>query len=364
MQNSTISKDYLSFIEELKSHIKNARIRAALSVNKELLQMYWHIGYRILEQQNSQSWGSKIIEKLSLDLRKEFPDIKGLGVSNLHNMRRFAEFYKDPTILQQAAGLLPWYHHVVLLEKVKEETERLWYINKTIENGWSRNVLALQISSRLYEREGRSVTNFRDTLPSPQSDLAQQLLKNPYNLEFISASHETHEREIERMLVHKIKDFLLELGAGFAFVGNQFHLHLDKEDYYLDLLFYHIKLKRYVVVELKSDKFRPEYADKLSFYLNLVDKTLKDDNDNPAIGLILCRAHHKLTVEYSLDTITSPLGVSTYILTDRLPENLEKELPTTKVLSEKIEMLIKESECKSQPKNDQNLSITKNRLEI
>lgn len=339
-----LPKNYQFVIEGLKDYIFKARLNAAASLNKQMLWMYWHIGDQIRIQQQEHQWGGKIIDALSQDLRRAFPDMKGLGSTNLHNMRRFAAAYRETEIVQQAAGQIPWYHHVLLMEKVKSTHERLWYIHKTIENGWSRNVLALQIASKLYSREGKALTNFKTTLPPAQSQLVQQIFKNPYNLEFIGATEELHEREIESALVQKIKAFLLELGSGFAFVGSQYNLRLDGEDYFLDLLFYHIKLKRYVVIELKTDKFKPEFAGKLNFYLTLVDKTLKDESDHRSIGIILCRDNKKLTVEYSLENMQSPVGVSTYTLTRHLPKTFKKSLPSPEEWAQRINLMVDERE--------------------
>lgn len=328
-----LTKTYSELVATLKSEIQHARIKAHLAVNKELILLYWNIGKRILETQEKEKWGAKVIENISVDLRKEFPEMKGLSSTNLKYMRMFADNFTLEEIGQQAADQIPWFHIVTLLEKIKDKNQRSWYIKKTIEHGWSRNVLTLQIKTNLYEREGRSTTNFKETLPAPQSDLAQQLIKDPYNLEFLDVQGDIAERHLEAKLIDNIRKFLLELGAGFSFVGNQYPMKLGEESYYLDLLFYHIKLKCYVVIELKTGKFKPEYAGKLNFYLNLVDKQLKDENDNPTIGLILCEEKQGITVEYAIEGIQKPMGVSQFKLTEELPSELKSYLPTSEDLS-------------------------------
>lgn len=323
-----LPSSYPSFIKSLKEEVRASRVKAALAVNSELVQLYWRIGKRILGQQDKQGWGAKVIENISKDLRSEFPEMKGLSSRNLKYMQRFAREFDDSQIVQQAAAQIPWFHVCSLMDKIADHEERLWYIQKTIENGWSRNVLLHQIGLDLYNRQGKALTNFKSSLPAPQSDLAQQLIKNDYNLEFLNVQDDIQERKLEDALVTNIRDFLLELGSGFSFVGNQYHLELEGEDYYLDLLFYHLKLRCYVVIELKTGKFKPEYAGKLNFYLNLVDGELKHPEDNPTIGLVLCRDRASVTVEYSLKDIRKPMGVSAYQLTEKLPEALRGVLPS------------------------------------
>ena len=319
---------YQDLIETLKSEIAKARVKAHLAVNKELITLYWNIGSNILKRQQVEGWGSKVIENISQDLRKEFPEMTGLSSRNLVYMQTFAKAYPDFTITQQLAAQIPWFHNCLILDKISNHDQRLWYIQKTIENGWSRNVLSMQIQSNLYARDGKSINNFQHTLPSPQSDLATSLIKDPYNLEFLDIKDKVQERELEGKLVNHIRNFLLELGQGFAFIGNQYHIELEEEDYYIDLLFYHVKLKCYVVIELKTGKFKPEYAGKLNFYLNLIDKKVKDESDKPTIGLILCEDKKGITVEYAIEGINKPIGVSQFKLTESLPEKLKKYLPT------------------------------------
>lgn len=328
MNQELTSKAYAVLLQDLKTEISKAKIRAHLAVNKEMINLYWNIGNKILERQQEEGWGSKVIENVSKDLRSEFPEMKGLSSRNLKYMRRLADEYGDLPIVQQAVAQIPWGHNCIIMDKVHDTEERLWYVNKTVENGWSRNVLSLQIQSNLYARDGKSINNFKDTLPSPHSDLVSNLIKDPYNLEFLNIQDKFHERELEEKLIDHIRKFLLELGQGFAFIGNQYHIELEGEDYYLDLVFYHVKLKCYVVIELKTGKFKPEYAGKLNFYLNLMDKQVKDTTDNPTIGLILCEDKKSITVEYAIEGINKPMGVSQFKLTEQLPEQLKQYLPT------------------------------------
>ena len=323
-----IDKSYSQLIESLKKEIHTSRIKAHLAVNKELILLYWKIGRRILEEQEAQGWGAKVIETISKDLRQEFPEMKGLSQTNLKYMKMFSSFYSDEEIRQQAVDQIPWGHNIAIFSNIKDHKQRLWYIQKTVENGWSRNVLIHQIESDLYARQGKAITNFSNALPSPQSDLAHQLVKSSYNLEFLDIEDEIGERKLEDALIRQIRDFLLELGSGFAFVGNQYHLELEGDDYYIDLLFYHLKLRCYVVIELKTGKFKPEYAGKLNFYLNLIDRQLKAESDNPTIGLILCKNQKGITVEHTFEGMIKPMGVSEYKVVKELEEKLTK-LPAT-----------------------------------
>jgi len=281
--------------------------------------------------------GSKIIERLSKDLKQEFPDMKGFSSRNLKYMRAFAEAYPDRKFVQQAAAQIPWFHHCTILDKVKTHAERTWYIQQTIEYGWSRNVLVHQIEGDLYHRKGKAITNFNRTLPSPQSDLAQEVLKNPYVFDFLGLTEDIRERELEKQLISRIRDFLLELGVGFAFVGSQVHIEVGGEDFYLDLLFYHLKLRCYVVIELKTSSFKPEYAGKMNFYLSAVDDLLRHPDDKPSIGIILCKSRNKIIVEYALRDTTKPIGVSSYRLTRALPEDIKGSLPSVEDLERELE---------------------------
>lgn len=331
------NNNYAALIQTLKTEISQARIRAHLSVNKEMITLYWRIGSQILERQDKEGWGTKVIENISNDLRKEFPEMKGLSARNLVYMQTFAKAYLDFPITQAALAQITWYHNITLLDKIKDYEERIWYAKETAKNGWSRNVMVAQIQTGLYNRQGKSINNFKSTLPAAQSDLAQSIIKDPYNLEFLDIQGKIHERELEGKLIDHIRNFLLELGQGFAFIGNQYHIELEGEDYYLDLLFYHVKLKCYVVIELKTGKFKPEHAGKMNFYLNLMDRQVKDKSDNPTIGLILCEDKKGITVEYAIEGINKPMGVSQFKLTEKLPEQLKQYLPTAEELTKLVE---------------------------
>lgn len=329
MEKITFSnEDYKQFLQDLKKRIQSAQIKAALSVNRELVLLYWQIGREILERQKAEGWGAKVIEQISKDLRSEFPEMKGFSSRNLKYMRKFAEVFSDEEFVQQLAAQIPWFHNCVILDKTKTLEEREFYIYKTIENGWSRNILVLQIESKLFERQGKAVTNFDLTLPKPQSDLAKQLLKDPYNFDFLTLHDEAVERDLENALIENIRKFLLELGVGFAFVGNQYHLEVGGQDFYIDLLFYHLKLRAFVVIELKMTEFKPEYAGKLNFYLSAVDDLIKHESDAPSIGLILCKSKNGVVAEYALRDVKKPISVSEIQLLEELPKNLKGTLPT------------------------------------
>jgi len=331
-----IPADYGPFLEELKERIRTARVRAAVAVNSELATLYWNIGRRILAAQHAEGWGAKVVDRLSLDLRHEFPEMKGFSPTNLRYMRSFAEVWTDEQIFQQVAGKLPWFHHCVLIDKIKDPETRLWYAKQAIANGWSRNVLSLQIKSRLHERQGSAPTNFAERLPALQSDLAQNILKDPYNFDFLGLTNEAREREIENAMVAHIRRFLLELGVGFAFLGNQYRIEVAGEEFFLDLLFYHVRLHCYFVIELKAGKFKPEYAGKVNFYLSAVDDLLRTEGDAPSIGLILCQDKNRVLAEYALRDMTKPIGVSTYDLTSALPEEFQSALPTIDQLEQEL----------------------------
>jgi predicted nuclease of restriction endonuclease-like (RecB) superfamily len=331
--------EYNDFLKSLKERIRTAQVRAALAVNRELVLLYWQIGQDILIRQQQQGWGTKVIDQLAKDLKHEFPDMKGFSSRNLKYMRAFAEAYPDEPIVQQVVAQIPWGHNVRILDYVKAPTERLWYIQQTIEYGWSRNVLVHHIETKLYQRQGQATTNFKQTLPKPQSDLAQQLLKDPYNFDFLSLGQESQERDLERALIDNIRNFLLELGVGFAFVGNQYHLEVGGDDFYIDLLFYHLKLRCYVVIDLKMTAFKPEYSGKMNFYISVVDDLLRHPDDRPTIGIMLCRGKNKTVAEYALRDINKPMGVAAYHLNDALPETLQESLPAIAQLEKVLESL-------------------------
>ncbi|NEO34532.1 MAG: DUF1016 domain-containing protein [Symploca sp. SIO3C6] len=340
-QSSLFPDDnYAAFLDGLKQHIRNAQVKAALAVNQELVLLYWTIGKDILAKQKAEGWGSKVIERLSNDLKQAFPNMKGFSRSNLMYMRAFAEAWPELQIVQEVLGQIPWYHNIGLLDKLKKPKERLWYARKTIENGWSRNVLVIQIERNLYKRQGGAITNFDRTLPETQSDLAQSLLKSEYNFEFLDLREKAQERELEQALVERIKEFLLELGVGFAFVGSQYRLEVEGDEYFIDLLFYHLQLRCYVVIDLKVTEFKPEYTGKMNFYVSAVDDLLRHADDQPTIGIVLCRSKKKTVAEYSLRNVSTPIAISTH----KLPEKLQDRLPTVEQLEIEVDSVLKDIE--------------------
>lgn len=332
----TLPTEYGPFLEDLKDRIRSAQLKASVAVNHELVLLYWQIGCQIRAAQNAQGWGAKVIDQLSGDLVKEFPGSKGYSPRNLKYMRAFAEAWPDEPIVQEALAQLTWYHNLALLEKLDTTDKRLWYARKAVEHGWSRNVLVHQIESNLIVREGKSLTNFGNALTKPQSDLVREITKDPYNFEFLTLRGDAEERLLEQGLVAHMQKFLLELGTGFAFVGNQYHLEVGGDDFYIDLLFYHLKLRCYVVIELKTGKFKPEYAGKLGFYLAAVDDLLRYPNDAPTIGLILCKDRNHLVAEYSLKNTSAPIGVSGYQVTTHLPEAVKDSLPSIETIEREL----------------------------
>jgi predicted nuclease of restriction endonuclease-like (RecB) superfamily len=327
---------YADWLSDLKNRINAAQQRASLAVNHELLMLYWQIGRDILARQAEQGWGSKVIERLSQDLRAAFPDMKGFSRANLMYMRAFADAWPDAAIVQQAVGQLPWGHNLVLLTRLKDPQQRLAYAENAIQHGWSRNVLNIHIETRLLERTGKAVTNFDTNLPKPLSDLARESLKDPYRFDFLGLSREAGEREIENALVKHVTEFLLELGAGFAFVGRQVLLDVGGDEFFIDLLFYHLKLRCYVVIELKGGKFKPEHLGQLSFYLTAVDRQVKSEHDNPTIGLLLCKSKNKIVAEYALGDKTQPLGIAEYKLLESLPAELQTSLPSIEQIEREL----------------------------
>jgi predicted nuclease of restriction endonuclease-like (RecB) superfamily len=324
---------YQDWLRTLKDRIRVAQTRAVVAANRELVLLYWQIGREILERQKQRGWGSKVVHQLALDLKREFPDMKGLSRSNLLYMRAFAQAWPHEEFVQAVLGQLSWYHQIALIEKLKSPAEREWYVRAAIDNGWSRNVLVLQIENRTHERQGAAITNFHHTLPAPQSDLAQQLFKDPYIIDFMTLAEDAAERDLETSLIDHLKDFLLELGKGFAFIGRQYRLEVGGQDFYLDLLFYNTRLHCHVAIELKTDDFKPEYAGKMQFYLAAIDAQLKTERDDPTIGLILCRTKNGVIVEYTLRDATRPIGVAEY---RSLPPALAKELPSVEELEREL----------------------------
>lgn len=333
LQESLGYKDWVAFILH---KIKSAQTQTAFKVNAEMLSLYWEIGNSILEKQEIEGWGAKVIELLAKDLSDSFPENKGFSVRNLKYMRAFAAAYPQFPMVQVPLAFsegqevqvplaqITWYHHISLLTKVKDPHARVFYIMETARNEWSRNVMLLQIQSNLYERSGKALNNFEQTLPDYQSDLAKSIFKDPYHFDFLNLTTQIKELEIEKLLIKKITDFLLELGKGFAFVGRQYPIEVDDTDYRIDLLFYHTVLHAYVVVELKTGEFIPEYISKLNFYISAIDEKLKTPADEPTIGLLLCASKSNVKVEYAMRGFDKPLGVASYQLEHFVKENLDK----------------------------------------
>ena len=333
--------EYMQIIDDIRLKIRVAQHKAVLSANSELILLYWNIGTVINEHS---VWGNKFVENLSRDIKFDFPNATGYSIRNLKYMAKFAKLFPNVQIVQAPLAQITWYHNLALMDKVKDTQSYLWYASKVIENGWSRNTLVHQIEYKLYERQviTEKITNFDKRLPSPQGELAEQMLKDPYVFDFIEYRSGMAEREIERELVNNVTNLLLELGTGFAFVGNQYHIEVENEDFYIDLLFYNLKLRCYVVIELKSGDFRPEYAGKLNFYISAVDDLLKTVQDKPTIGILLCKNKKGLIAEYALKDIEKPIGVSEYNLFDTLPEKYESVLPSVEDIERRIGLKIED----------------------
>lgn len=360
---------YGGLLTEIKDRVRQAQTKAALSANAEMIAMYWDIGHMIHHRQQREGWGAGVIPRLAIDLKNELPEVKGFSERNIGYMIRFAREYGPPptlqqpvaklggtdnqrgkvqqavaqlletkefSIVQQAVAQIPWGHNILLMEKVKDLPTRTWYMHQTIEQGWSRDTLASMIKGKAHDRQGKAVNNFSTRLPAPQSELARQLLKDPYLFDFLTLEEPFHERELETGLVRHLEKFLLELGSGFAFVGRQYHLEVSDRDFYLDLLFYHLKLRCFIVVELKKGDFKPEYSGKMNFYCSVVDDQLRNESDQPTIGLILCQTKDRILAEYSLRDIHKPIGISDYELTRALPENLKSSLPTVEEIEAEL----------------------------
>jgi len=364
MSNIVKDVNYKTWLIELKSKIQTSQVKAALTVNNQLIMLYWHLGQQIVQKQLTAKWGSNFIDQLSRDLRIEFPDMGGLSADNLRYCKAFYLFYSGESISEQPVRKLknnnkipeqpvrkkagstnkapqnlifdiPWGHHILILKKIKNLDIAIFYIKEIIANNWSRAVLDFQITSKLHQRQGKAITNFKKTLPQPNSDLANALLKDPYNFEFIQLSKKSKELELEQKLVDNITRFLLELGKGFAYMGRQFLIKVGGRDFKTDLLFYHTKLKCYVILELKITEFEPEYIGKLNFYVTAVDKTVKDETDQPTIGILLCRSKNNIVVDFALHDVNKPMGVSEFTYT-QLPGNIKKSLPTIKQFTEQL----------------------------
>jgi len=327
---------YADWLADLKGRIHTAQQRATLAVNRELVLLYWQIGRDILARQAEQGWGAKVIERLAHDLRGTFPEMKGFSPRNFKYMRAFAEAWPEAEFVQGVLAQLPWYHQLALLDKLDSPESRSWYATQAIEHNWSRNILVMQIETRLLERNGKAVTNFAISLPKPQSDLARESVKDPYRFDFLCLTEEAQEREIENALVKHVTEFLLELGAGFAFVGRQVLLDVGGDEFFIDLLFYHLKLRCYVVIELKGGKFKPEHLGQLGFYLIAVDRQVKSEHDNPTIGLLLCKSKNKIVAEYALGDKTQPMGIAEYKLLESLPAELQTSLPSIEQIEREL----------------------------
>ncbi|MDZ7900874.1 MAG: PDDEXK nuclease domain-containing protein [Arcicella sp.] len=333
--------EYKKWIIEVKSKIRSAQIKATITVNRALIEFYWDLGKMITEKQTV--WGSQFLNKLSQDLKHEFPDMEGLSVRNLKYTRQFYQFYNLTSnqqsieeFGQQLVAQIPWGHNILIFSKAKSLNEARFYIQQTLENGWSRDILGLQIKSDLYARQGKAIHNFVNTLPDPMSDLAGQLLKDPYNFDFLSMTQNYKERELENALVDNVTKFLLELGSGFAYVGKQVPIEVGGQEFFIDLLFYRLKLRAYVVIELKVTDFTPEHAGKLSFYLSVANDQLKHTSDNPTIGLLICKNKNDIVAEYALKDIKQPIGVTEYQLTKLFPEEFKSSLPTIEEIEEEL----------------------------
>ena len=331
-----LPQEYKEFLTNIKSKIKTAQLKAHIKVNEEMLRLYWDIGFMIVEKQKVSMWGDKILENISSDLKLEFPEIQGFSRTNIIYMKKLYQFY---SLGQQAVDQLqndkiekifyiPWGHNIHIISKSKDIDEALFYVNKTIENGYSRAELIEQMKKELYKRNGKAITNFKNTLPKIQSDLANEITKDPYSFDFLTLRQSYDEKELENALVSNMTKFLLELGSGFAFVGQQYKIVVDKNDFKIDLLFYHTKLHCFVVVELKTTDFKPEYAGKLNFYITAVDEQVKTKFDNPTIGILICKSKSDTIVEYALRNVNTPIGISEYQLTEILPKEYQSSLPT------------------------------------
>ena len=330
------SAGYPDWLAELKTRIHSAQQRAALAVNRELVLLYWQIGRDILERQAREGWGAKVIERLAHDLRTAFPDMKGFSPRNLKYMRSFAQAWPDADFVQAVLAQLPWYHQIALLDKLDDAEARRWYAAQAIEHNWSRNILVMQIETQARARLGNAVTNFAERLPAPLSDLARESLKDPYRFDFLGLHDDAQERAVEGALVKHVTQFLLELGAGFAFVGRQVLLDVGGDEFFIDLLFYHLKLRCYVVIELKGGKFKPEHLGQLGFYLTAVDRQVKSAYDGPTIGLLLCKSKNKVVAEYALGDKAQPMGIAEYKLLESLPAELQSGLPSIEQIEREL----------------------------
>lgn len=341
-----VTEEYRQWISDIKSKIKQSQMKASVKVNYELLDLYWNLGRELVEKQKNAKWGDSFLKAVSKDLKKAFPDVAGFSLQNLKSIRYWYKFYTENekslqvvsqfSVVEQIIKSIPWGHNQRIMYKCNDINEALFYVQKTLDNGWSRNVLEHQIDSKLYERQGKAITNFQVKLPEPQSDLAEQTLKNPYNFDFLALREEYDERDLEDALINQITQFLLELGTGFSYLGRQVHIKVGETDFYMDLLFYHVKLHCYVVVELKTEKFKSEFAGKLNFYVTAVNKNMKSECDNPTIGILICKDKDDVVAEYALDDISQPIGIAAYELTKVLREEFKSSLPTIEEIEKQL----------------------------
>jgi predicted nuclease of restriction endonuclease-like (RecB) superfamily len=343
-----VGDDYKKWLNDVKFRIRSVQLKAVISANRELLQFYWELGADIVQKQANAHWGDGFLKQLSTDLMAEFPEMKGFSLSNIKYVKQWHLFYNQhDAISQQPVGqlkkqpvsqllMIPWGHNIAIISKCKDIKEALYYVQQTIQNNWSRSVLVHQIENGLYKRDGKAVTNFALTLPKPQSDLAQQTLKDPYIFDFLTMTKDYNERDLEKGLVDHIAHFLLELGAGFAYIGRQYPLRVGERDFFIDLLFYHTRLHCHVVIELKTVEFEPEHTGKLNFYIKAIDEQLRKEGDAQTIGILLCKCKDKMVAEYALSDIHKPMGVTEYQLTQALPENLKGSLPSVEEIEREM----------------------------
>jgi len=338
---SGLPSDYSEVLGTIKARIQQERLRAVMMANSGMVLLYWDIGRMILERQQHSGWGAKIVDRLASDLHDAYPDMKGFSPRNLKYMRAFSAAWPDRVIVQGPLAQITWYHNIALLEKVSTAADRLWYARKAVEHGWSQPILVLQIESRAHQRHGKTVNNFKLTLPPADSDMATGVFKDPYLFDFLGTADHRREREVEQALVDHMQRFLLELGTGFAFVGRQVRLEVGDQDFYVDLLFYHLKLRRYVVIELKAVPFAPEFVGQMNVYLSAADDLLRHPDDKPTVGLLLCRSKDKVVIEYALRNLKSPLGVAGWetAIMEKLPRELRTSLPTVEEIEAELENL-------------------------
>lgn len=338
-----LDSSYKQWLEQLKTKIQSAQLKAAVAVNSQLLQLYWELGKEIVNKQAQATWGDSVIEQLSVDLRLSFPDISGFSKRNLYAIRQWYVFYSQEfEFVPQPVAQIPWGHNRLIISKIKEVETAVFYAQETVKQGWSRDQLEVQIKANIYQSSANAITNFSETLPKPQSELAKETIHNPYNFDFLGLENDALEKEIESGLVKHITRFLIELGKGFSFVGRQYPIQVGDSEYFIDLLFYHLHLRCFIVIELKAGKFKPEYAGKLNFYLSAVDSQIKHATDQPSIGLVLCKTKSSIEAEYALRDIQKPIGISEYMLTQALPKELESELPTVEQLENQLNKLDKD----------------------